>query len=120
MKGWGKGILFINGANLGRYWSVGPQRTLYVPGPLLKEGVNKVSVCHIYSGVDTVCVCVCAYMLCMYAWARLCEVKGGLCLLVCVNWLCYITVRMCVPIVYMYIILSINIYMYIMFVAFRS
>ncbi|XP_064402427.1 beta-galactosidase-1-like protein 2 [Halichondria panicea] len=44
MKGWGKGVVFINGANLGRYWSVGPQRTLYVPGPVLREGVNKVVI----------------------------------------------------------------------------
>lgn len=34
--GWGKGQLFVNGFNLGRYWpSAGPQRTLYVPGSLL-------------------------------------------------------------------------------------
>ncbi|MEV7451437.1 hypothetical protein, partial [Streptomyces nigra] len=27
---------------LGRYWSAGPQRSLYVPGPVLREGVNDV------------------------------------------------------------------------------
>ena len=42
-QGWGKGILIINGANLGRYWSAGPQRTLYVPAPILRTGVNKVN-----------------------------------------------------------------------------
>jgi beta-galactosidase len=36
--------VFINGFNLGRYWSVGPQETLYVPGPLLKQGTNEVIV----------------------------------------------------------------------------
>ncbi|KAI9127644.1 hypothetical protein K1719_000637 [Acacia pycnantha] len=38
---WGKGIAFVNEFNLGRYWpSKGPQRNLYVPAPLLKEGDN--------------------------------------------------------------------------------
>ena len=37
MGGWEKGVVWVNGFNLGRYWSVGPQRTLYVPGELLKE-----------------------------------------------------------------------------------
>nr|WCL15182.1 beta galactosidase-like protein [Yponomeuta evonymella] len=31
--GWGKGLVWVNGHNLGRYWpGLGPQRTLYVPG----------------------------------------------------------------------------------------
>uniref|UniRef100_A0A1I7VV37 Beta-galactosidase n=1 Tax=Loa loa TaxID=7209 RepID=A0A1I7VV37_LOALO len=35
---WGKGQVFINGHNIGRYWpSVGPQITLYVPKPFLKH-----------------------------------------------------------------------------------
>lgn len=37
MAGWEKGVVWVNGFNLGRYWSVGPQRTLYVPGELLQE-----------------------------------------------------------------------------------
>lgn len=41
--GWGKGIAFINGFNLGRYWPVaGPQITLYVPRELLKLGKNEI------------------------------------------------------------------------------
>ena len=32
-----KGYVFVNGRNLGRYWNVGPQRTLYIPGVWLKE-----------------------------------------------------------------------------------
>ncbi|XP_060603109.1 beta-galactosidase-1-like protein 2 [Ruditapes philippinarum] len=44
MKGWTKGNAFINGFNLGRYWKEGPQRTLYVPAPVLKTGNNKVSI----------------------------------------------------------------------------
>ncbi len=40
MRTWGKGIVFINGHNLGRYWSVGPQQTLYLPGVWLNKGEN--------------------------------------------------------------------------------
>lgn len=32
-----KGFVLINGFNIGRYWNVGPQKTLYVPGSLIKE-----------------------------------------------------------------------------------
>lgn len=39
-EGWKKGVVFINGFNLGRYWEIGPQKDLYVPAPLLKEGAN--------------------------------------------------------------------------------
>uniref|UniRef100_A0A1B6HET1 Beta-galactosidase n=2 Tax=Homalodisca liturata TaxID=320908 RepID=A0A1B6HET1_9HEMI len=36
MTGWSKGVLYVNGHNLGRYWPVeGPQVTLYLPGPYL-------------------------------------------------------------------------------------
>jgi len=40
----GKGVIWINGHNLGRFWSGGPQNTLYVPGPWLKAGSNKIVV----------------------------------------------------------------------------
>ncbi|CAL8467305.1 g6842 [Coccomyxa elongata] len=40
---WGKGVAFVNGFNLGWYWpSQGPANTMYVPGPILKAGVNEV------------------------------------------------------------------------------
>lgn len=42
MSGLTKGIVFINGFNLGRYWNVGPQQTLYCPGPFLRNGMNTV------------------------------------------------------------------------------
>lgn len=35
--GFTKGYIFVNGINLGRYWNVGPQRTLYLPGVWLKD-----------------------------------------------------------------------------------
>lgn len=41
-EGWGKGCIFINGFNLGRYWEIGPQKRLYLPGPLLKPGKNEI------------------------------------------------------------------------------
>ena len=44
MEKWGKGIVFVNGHNLGRYWRVGPQQTLYVPGCWLRKGRNEVVV----------------------------------------------------------------------------
>ena len=40
--GWTKGNAFINGFNVGRYWNVGPQKTLYIPSELLKNGNNDV------------------------------------------------------------------------------
>ncbi|XP_077619814.1 beta-galactosidase-1-like protein 2 [Crocuta crocuta] len=44
MEGWTKGVIFINGQNLGRYWNVGPQETLYLPGPWLHPGSNEIIV----------------------------------------------------------------------------
>ncbi|XP_047463832.1 beta-galactosidase-1-like protein 2 [Mugil cephalus] len=44
LPGWEKGAVFINGLNLGRYWSIGPQQTLYLPGPFLNSGINQVIV----------------------------------------------------------------------------
>ena len=44
MREWGKGIVFVNGINLGRYWKVGPQHTLYLPGCFLKKGNNDIVI----------------------------------------------------------------------------
>lgn len=44
MESWGKGIVFVNGVNLGRYWKVGPQQTLYLPGCFLRKGQNSIVV----------------------------------------------------------------------------
>ncbi|MBP3951905.1 glycoside hydrolase family 35 protein [Bacillus suaedae] len=45
LAGFTKGNVFINGFNLGRYWtSVGPQQRLYLPGPLLHEKDNVITV----------------------------------------------------------------------------
>ncbi|XP_034023881.1 beta-galactosidase-1-like protein 2 [Thalassophryne amazonica] len=44
LPGWGKGAIFVNGQNLGRYWAVGPQQFLYLPQPWLKSGYNQIIV----------------------------------------------------------------------------
>lgn len=50
-----KGVLFINGFNIGRYWSVGPQETYYVPSSILRKGLNEVIVFELHAeNVQTV------------------------------------------------------------------
>jgi beta-galactosidase len=49
-----KGMVWLNGFLLGRYWSVGPQTTLYAPGPLWREGRNEVRVLDTDGLGDTV------------------------------------------------------------------
>ena len=44
MTGWGKGFVILNGFNLGRFWEIGPQVRLYVPGPLLRLGDNELII----------------------------------------------------------------------------
>ncbi len=39
---WHTVVIFINGFNLGRYWNIGPAKTLYVPSGVLKKGVNDI------------------------------------------------------------------------------
>ena len=43
-RGWGKGYAWVNGFFLGRYWRRGPQRTLFVPGPVTRAGENTVTI----------------------------------------------------------------------------
>ena len=38
------GCVFVNGFNVGRYWNVGPQMTLFVPAPMLRPGENQIVV----------------------------------------------------------------------------
>lgn len=44
MTGYRKGVVWVNGQNVGRYWEIGPQQRLYVPATLLKAGRNEVVV----------------------------------------------------------------------------
>jgi beta-galactosidase len=47
--GWGKGAVWVNGHALGRFWDIGPQQTLYVPGAWLRKGRNDVEVFDLVS-----------------------------------------------------------------------
>jgi beta-galactosidase len=44
MRNWGKGTVWVNGRDIGRYWYIGPQQTLYLPAPYLKKGKNEIVV----------------------------------------------------------------------------
>ncbi len=44
MRRWDKGVVWVNGHCLGRYWSDGPQQTLYLPGAWLKPRGNRIAV----------------------------------------------------------------------------
>lgn len=44
VEGFGKGCVFINNFNLGRFWDIGPTNYLYLPGPLLNIGENKIII----------------------------------------------------------------------------
>ena len=47
-----KGEVWLNGHTLGRVWDIGPQKTVYVPGPWLKSGKNEVVVFDLDGGPD--------------------------------------------------------------------
>lgn len=44
MSNWGKGVVWVNGHNLGRYWNIGPQQSIYLPVEWLKKGNNEIVV----------------------------------------------------------------------------
>lgn len=59
MADWGKGVVWVNGHNLGRYWYVGPQQTIYLPAEWLKKDSNEIEVLelikpmqHILKGIN--------------------------------------------------------------------
>ncbi|MEU3072689.1 glycoside hydrolase family 35 protein [Streptomyces laurentii] len=49
LDGWTKGHAWINGFPLGRYWSRGPQTTLFVPAPALRPGRNEITVLELHA-----------------------------------------------------------------------
>ncbi len=51
LMGWTKGVVYVNGFNLGRYWNIGPQKNLYIPAPLLRQGDNEIIIFEIH-GTD--------------------------------------------------------------------
>lgn len=44
MTNWSKGMVWINGHAIGRFWEIGPQQTLYMPGCWLKKGENEIII----------------------------------------------------------------------------
>lgn len=44
MSKWEKGMVWVNGYNIGRYWNIGPQQTLYMPGCWLNKGNNEIII----------------------------------------------------------------------------
>jgi beta-galactosidase len=57
LDGFRKGVVWVNGFCLGRYWSRGPQRTLAVPGPVLRAGRNDVVVLELHAAASrSVCL----------------------------------------------------------------
>lgn len=60
VSGYSKGIVWVNGHNLGRYWDIGPQKKLFCPGTFLKLGINEIIIFDLHltdpkpvSGVTT-------------------------------------------------------------------
>ena len=49
MSNWSKGLVWINGHAIGRFWEIGPQQTMYMPGCWLKEGENEIIILDIAS-----------------------------------------------------------------------
>jgi beta-galactosidase len=45
----GKGALWVNGRNAGRFWNIGPQYSLYVPGVWLRRGENDVIALDLFA-----------------------------------------------------------------------
>ncbi len=52
--GWKKGIVWVNGHHLGRYWFIGSQQSLYCPAEYLKNGDNDIVVLELDGGKGTV------------------------------------------------------------------
>ena len=60
ISNYSKGIVWINGHNLGRYWEIGPQKRLYCPASFIKQGLNEILIFDLHmadpkpvSGVTT-------------------------------------------------------------------
>jgi len=44
LSNFGKGIVLVNGFNIGRFWDIGPTLSLYIPKHLLNEGSNSIII----------------------------------------------------------------------------
>ncbi len=54
MNTWGKGMVWVNGHALGRFWEIGPQQTLYLPGCWLRKGENEIIVLDLKAPADAI------------------------------------------------------------------
>ncbi len=52
-----KGALWVNGHNAGRFWRIGPQRSLYVPGVWLRAGSNEIVALDVFGHASFPAVC---------------------------------------------------------------
>lgn len=57
MEAWTKGIVVVNGFVLGRYARIGPQQSLYLPAPFLKNGTNSIFVFEHYMPASEIKFC---------------------------------------------------------------
>jgi beta-galactosidase len=51
MRWFKKGVAWINGHCLGRYWNIGPTQTMYIPGVWLNKGKNEVVILDMHRPV---------------------------------------------------------------------
>ncbi len=54
LRTWGKGVVWVNGRCLGRFWNIGPTQTMYCPGPWLRAGRNEVVVLDLLGPAEPV------------------------------------------------------------------
>ena len=54
MEHWGKGQVWVNGHAMGRFWNIGPQQTLYMPGCWLRKGENEIIVMDVVGPTNPV------------------------------------------------------------------
>ncbi|MEX6691010.1 beta-galactosidase [Danxiaibacter flavus] len=52
LRKWHKGLVWVNGICLGRFWNIGPTQTMYLPGCWLKKGANEVVVFDLFGMED--------------------------------------------------------------------
>jgi len=46
---WIKGVIFINAFSIGRFWNIGPQKSYYIPSPLLKTGKKDIHIFNLHN-----------------------------------------------------------------------
>lgn len=52
LDGWTKGLAWVNGELLGRYWSLGPTHTLYAPGPMVRDTDNELVLLELHGAAS--------------------------------------------------------------------